>query len=100
VAHSDHGRNYCSWLFGSRLRAAGLLGPMGSVGDCCDNSVAEAFFSGLQHELLDQHTWTTREDLALAILGLPRVWLTSHVWGAAPRKDGCHAEEVPARVQA
>ena len=27
-------------------------------------------------------------------------WVTSHVWGAAPRKDGCHAQEVPAGVQA
>ena len=28
---------------------------MGTVGDCFDNSVAEAFFSGLQRELLDRH---------------------------------------------
>jgi putative transposase len=45
VAHSDHGSVYTSWLFGNRLRDAGLLGSMGSIGDCCDNSVAEAFFS-------------------------------------------------------
>jgi hypothetical protein len=32
--------------------------------------------------------------------GLPRVRLTFHVWGFAPRKDGCHAEEVPSGVQA
>ncbi len=44
---------------------------MGTIGDCYDNSVAEAFFSGLQRELLDQHTWTTRDQLALAILGFP-----------------------------
>jgi putative transposase len=34
VAHSDHGSQYTSWAFGRRLRAAGLLGSMGSVGDC------------------------------------------------------------------
>ena len=34
VAHSDHGGQYTSWLFGNRLRTAGLLGSMGSVGDC------------------------------------------------------------------
>ena len=67
IAHSDHGSAYTSWLFGNRLRAAGLLGSMGTIGDCYDNSVAEAFFSGLQRELLDQHTWTTRDQLALAI---------------------------------
>ena len=53
IAHADHGGQYVSWLFGARLRDAGLLGSMGSVGDCFDNSVAEAFFSSLQRELLD-----------------------------------------------
>ena len=28
--------------------------------------------------------------------GLPRVWLTSLMWGVALRKDGCHAQELPA----
>jgi putative transposase len=46
VAHSDHGSQYTSWAFGRRLRGAGLLGSMGSVGDCFDNSVAESFFRG------------------------------------------------------
>lgn len=59
IAHSDHGAQYTSWLFGNRLRHAGLLGSMGSVGDAYDNSVAEAFFSSLQRELLDQHHWAT-----------------------------------------
>jgi len=34
IAHSDHGSQYTSWVFGRRLRAAGLLGSMGTVGDC------------------------------------------------------------------
>jgi putative transposase len=33
IAHSDHGSQYTSWAFGKRLRDAGLLGSMGSVGD-------------------------------------------------------------------
>ena len=48
------------------------------------------------HTAIDDHSRVAYSE----ILGLPRVWLTSHVWGAAPRKDGCHAQEVPARVQA
>lgn len=36
VAHSDHGSVYTSWAFGRRLRAAGLLGSMGSIGECFD----------------------------------------------------------------
>jgi len=67
IAHSDHGSNYCSWVFGQRLRNAGLLGSMGTVGDALDNAVAESFFASLQCELLDRHDWPTRTGLARAI---------------------------------
>ena len=58
---------YTSWAFGHRLREAGLLGSMGSIGDCFDNGLAESFFATLQTELLDRHTWVTREQLANAV---------------------------------
>jgi putative transposase len=74
VAHSDHGSQYTSWAFGRRLRAAGLLGSMGSIGDCFDNSVAESFFGTLQLELLDEHRWDTRQQLALAIFDWIEGW--------------------------
>ena len=74
IAHSDHGAQYTSWLFGQRLRDAGLLGSMGSIGDCYDNSVAEAFFSTLQRELLDTRTWDTRDQLAGAIFEWIEAW--------------------------
>ncbi len=67
IVHSDHGTQYTSWAFGRRLRAAGLLGSMGSVGDAYDNAVAESFFGTLQLELLDRNQWRTREELASAI---------------------------------
>jgi putative transposase len=67
VHHSDHGTQYTSWAFGQRLRAAGLLGSMGTVGDALDNAVAESFFATMQTELLDRHAWTTRHQLAQAI---------------------------------
>jgi putative transposase len=67
IAHSDHGSNYCSWVFGQRLRNAGLLGSMGTVGDALDNAVAESFFASLQCELLDRHHWPTRAGLTRAI---------------------------------
>ena len=67
IAHRDHGSNYCSWVFGQRLRAAGLLGSMGTVGDALDNAVAESFFASLQCELLDRHHWPTRAGLARAM---------------------------------
>jgi putative transposase len=67
IHHSDHGSTYTSWAFGHRLRQAGLLGSMGSIGDCFDNSVAESFFATLQTELLDRSTWPTRDGLAQAV---------------------------------
>ena len=65
---------YTSWLFGTRLRESGLLGSMGSIGDAYDNSVAEAFFSSLQRELLDQHHWDTRDELAHAMFEWVECW--------------------------
>jgi putative transposase len=67
ICHTDHGSQYTSWAFGRRLRAAGLLGSMGSIGDCFDNSLAESFFGTLQLELLDRHHWESRDQLASAI---------------------------------
>ncbi|CAA9384978.1 MAG: Mobile element protein [uncultured Propionibacteriaceae bacterium] len=72
IHHSDHGSTYTSWAFGHRLRDAGLLGSMGSIGDCFDNSVAESFFATLQTELLDRSTWPTREGLANAVFAFHR----------------------------
>jgi putative transposase len=74
VAHSDHGAQYTSWAFGRRLRSAGLLGSMGTVGDCYDNSVVESFFGTLQLELLDQARWESRQQLALAVFEWIEAW--------------------------
>lgn len=74
IAHSDHGSQYTSWAFGRRLRGAGLLGSMGSIGDCYDNSVAESFFGTLQLELLDEYQWRDREHLAGAIFDWIETW--------------------------
>ena len=67
VHHADHGTQYTSWAFGQRLRTAGLLASMGTVGDALDNAMAESFFATLQIELLDRHKWETRAELAQAI---------------------------------
>jgi transposase InsO family protein len=71
VHHCDHGCQYTSWAFGTRLREAGLLASLGSVGDALDNALdnalVESFFATLQTELLDRRDWTTRGELAAAI---------------------------------
>ena len=67
VLHSDRGTQYTSWLFGHRLREAGLLGSMGAVGSAYDNALMESFFGSMQIELLDRRDWATRAELANAI---------------------------------
>lgn len=74
ILHSDHGSQYTSWAFGQRLRKAGLLGSMGSVGDCYDNAMMESFWGTLQLEILDQKAWKTREELANAIFEWIECW--------------------------
>ena len=67
IHHSDHGCQYTSLAFGRRLREAGLVGSMGTVGDCFDNAVAESFFATLECELLDRRSWPTRRELSTAV---------------------------------
>ena len=67
VIHSDHGTQFTSWAFTERARQSGLVPSMGSVGDCYDNAMIEAFWSRMQVELLNTRRWRTRVELANAI---------------------------------
>jgi putative transposase len=74
ILHSDHGSQYTSWAFGQRLRTAGLLASMGTVGDCYDNAMMESFWGTMQLELLDSKTWPTRDELANSIFEWIECW--------------------------
>jgi putative transposase len=67
VVHSDRGSQYTSWIFGHRLREAGLLGSMGRVASSVDNTMMESFWSTMQRELLDRQRWDTKAELSSAI---------------------------------
>jgi putative transposase len=67
VIHSDQGVQFTSWAFTRRAIDSGLVPSMGSVGDCYDNAVIEAFWSRVQVELLDRKRWKTRTELANAL---------------------------------
>jgi len=67
ILHSDRGTQYTSWLFGHRLREAGLMGSMGKVACAYDNALMESFWGSMQIELLDRRHWTTRGELASAM---------------------------------
>jgi len=65
---------YTSLTFGRRLRAAGLIASMGTVGDALDNAVAESFFATLECELLDRYDWPTRQALRTAVFDFIEVF--------------------------
>jgi putative transposase len=74
VLHSDHGTQYTAWAFGKRIRDSGLLGSMGTVGDCYDNALMESFWHSMQLELLDLTKWETRQQLGNAIFEWIECW--------------------------
>ena len=68
VVHSDRGSQFRSRAFRGVLTNARLVGSMGRVASAGDNAAMESFFSLLQKNVLDRHTWRTRHDLRLAII--------------------------------
>jgi transposase InsO family protein len=67
IVHADHGTQFTSWVFGEKVRSAGLLPSFGTVGDGLDNAMMESFWSSMQIELLNRRRWKTRVELANAI---------------------------------
>jgi putative transposase len=67
VIHSDHGSQFTSWAFSERVRQAGLVPSMGTVGDAFDNALIESFWARLQTELLNRRKWRTRIELSTAL---------------------------------
>jgi putative transposase len=74
IIHSDRGVQFGSWAFTDRAKASGLVPSMGSIADCFDNAVIEAFWSRMQVELLDRQRWRTRIELANAMFEYLEIW--------------------------
>lgn len=47
IVHADHRTQFTSWIFGEKIRSAGLLPSFGSVGDGLDNAMMESFWSSM-----------------------------------------------------
>lgn len=67
IHHSDQGPQYTSYVFGRRLREAGILQSMGRTGTPADNAVIESFFDTMKLELLTGRRYRTREEAKAAI---------------------------------
>lgn len=74
IHHSDQGSQYTSLAFGRRCKGAGVRPSMGSVGDCYDNAMAEAFFATLECELLDRRCFRTRPEARMAVFQYIEGW--------------------------
>jgi transposase InsO family protein len=68
VVHSDRGSQFRSRKFRRALARHRMVGSMGRVASCGDNAAMESFFSLLQKNVLDRHSWATREQLRVAIV--------------------------------
>ncbi len=64
IVHADQ---FTSWVFGDKIRSAGLLPSFGTVGDGLDNAMMESFWSSMQIEILNRRKWRNRIELANAI---------------------------------
>jgi len=54
VVHSDHGTQFTSWALSQRIKQAGLLPSLGTIGDAYDNAMMESFWSKMQTELFNR----------------------------------------------
>lgn len=68
VVHSDRGSQFRSRKFLRALSRHHLVGSMGRVASCGDNAAMESFFALLQKNVLDRRSWTSREQLRIAIV--------------------------------
>ncbi|MUK03659.1 IS3 family transposase, partial [Vibrio cholerae] len=68
VVHSDRGSQFRSRKFLRALTRHQMVGSMGRVASCGDNAAMESFFALLQKNVLDRRSWTTREQLRLAVV--------------------------------
>ncbi len=67
VHHSDRGSQYTSLAFGKTIEAARVLPSMGRRGDAFDTALAESFFATLETELLERHSFRSRDEARLAL---------------------------------
>ena len=68
IVHSDRGSQFRSRKFLRALNRHRMVGSMGRVGSSGDNAAMESFFALLQKNVLDRRSWSTREELRLAIV--------------------------------
>lgn len=69
IHHSDHGIQYLSIAYSSKLLEAGIKPSTGSVGDSYDNAMAESIIGLYKTELVKRkQNWASAQELEIATL--------------------------------
>ncbi|SBT63970.1 Transposase InsO and inactivated derivatives [Micromonospora sediminicola] len=68
ILHTDRGSQFRSRKFVRALHRHRMAGSMGRVGAAGDNAAMESFFGLLQNNVLNRRSWTTRQQLRIAIV--------------------------------
>lgn len=68
VVHSDRGPQFRSKKMIRALARHRMAGSMGRVGSSGDNAAMESFFALLQKNVLNRRSWTTRDQLRIAMV--------------------------------
>jgi transposase InsO family protein len=93
IHHSDRGVQYLAIKYTERLEAAKIDPSVGSVGDSCDNAMAETI-NGLYKSEVTEHEgpWQAKSDVALATLN----WVH---WFNNERRFGPIGYSAPAQAE-
>lgn len=93
IHHSDQGSQYTSLAFGKRCGEAGVRPSMGSVGDAYDNALCESFFATLECELLERHSFRSRDQAGREVFDFIEGWYNPH------RRHSSIGNVSPARLE-
>ena len=74
IHHRGQGSQHTSVSFGKRCAEAGVRPSMGSVGDACDNAMAESVFSTLKAELLGRRRFASQAEAKRACFSYIEGW--------------------------
>lgn len=67
IVRSDRGSQFRSRKYQRRLKVQDLVGLMRRVGSAGDKAAMESFFALRQNNILDRRSWSTRDELRIAI---------------------------------
>jgi putative transposase len=95
IHHADHGSNYLSLTYTSRIAELGAEPSTGSVGDSYDNALAEAVNGPCKTELIRRRgPWRTIEQVELATLEWVWWWNNRRLHGELGMRTPAETENA------